>query len=53
MPKILADLLDALPDEQIVRVQGATDIRISAPVVESDRDVTPGGVFVARAGTCC
>ncbi len=35
-----------LPD--VVHVTGDTDI--SAPVVESDADVQPGGVFVARPG---
>jgi UDP-N-acetylmuramoyl-L-alanyl-D-glutamate--2,6-diaminopimelate ligase len=46
MPKTLSELIATLPD--VVRVTG--DTTISAPVVESDADVQPGGVFVARRG---
>ncbi len=48
MTKSLADLLAALP--KTAYVSGDASIAISAPVVESDAEVQPGGVFVARAG---
>ena len=44
----LSDLLKALPDSQLIRVIGDADI--TAPVVESDADLQPGGIFVARKG---
>jgi UDP-N-acetylmuramoyl-L-alanyl-D-glutamate--2,6-diaminopimelate ligase len=44
----LSDLLKALPDAQLIRVTGDADI--TAPVVESDAELQPGGVFVARKG---
>jgi UDP-N-acetylmuramoyl-L-alanyl-D-glutamate--2,6-diaminopimelate ligase len=50
MVKTLADLLDALPDEQVIAVHGEPDVTVSAPVVESDHEMQPGGVFVARQG---
>ncbi len=46
MPKALSELIATLPD--VVRVTG--DTTITAPVVEADADVQPGGVFVARRG---
>jgi len=46
MAKRLSELIAALPD--VIRVSG--DAMISAPVVESDAEVQPGGVFVARPG---
>jgi UDP-N-acetylmuramoyl-L-alanyl-D-glutamate--2,6-diaminopimelate ligase len=48
MPKTFAQLLSALP--QAVEISGDGDTPVTAPVVESDADVLPGGVFVARAG---
>ena len=48
MPKTLADLLSAVP--QTVHITGDSSIRITAPVVEADAEVQPGGVFVARVG---
>ena len=48
MTKTLADLLAALP--QNYRLTGNANTPITAPVVESDAEVQPGGVFVARAG---
>ncbi|MFN8562156.1 MAG: Mur ligase family protein [Anaerolineae bacterium] len=48
MTKTLAELLAALP--QKATVTGDSSAAITAPVVESDADVQPGGVFVARAG---
>jgi UDP-N-acetylmuramoyl-L-alanyl-D-glutamate--2,6-diaminopimelate ligase len=48
MTRKLADLLKALPNSQLIHVTGDADI--SAPVVEADADVQPGGVFVARKG---
>jgi UDP-N-acetylmuramoyl-L-alanyl-D-glutamate--2,6-diaminopimelate ligase len=44
--KKFSDLLSAVP--QNVTLSG--DSEITAPVVESDAEVQPGGVFVARAG---
>ncbi|MBZ0283686.1 MAG: UDP-N-acetylmuramoyl-L-alanyl-D-glutamate--2,6-diaminopimelate ligase [Anaerolineae bacterium] len=46
MPKKLSELIAHLPD--VVRVTG--DVEITAPVVEADADLQPGGVFVARPG---
>jgi UDP-N-acetylmuramoyl-L-alanyl-D-glutamate--2,6-diaminopimelate ligase len=48
MPKSLSELLSALP--QHYTIAGDADTLITAPVVESDADVLPGGVFVARTG---
>ncbi len=42
----LSDLLEHIPG--VLHVGGDTDI--TAPVVESDAEVEPGGVFVARRG---
>ncbi len=48
MPKRLSQLITVLPGDRVIAVSGDADVY--APVVESDRDVRPGGVFVARAG---
>ncbi len=48
MPKTLADLLSAVP--QTVALSGDPSTPITAPVVESDAELEPGGVFVARPG---
>lgn len=48
MAKTLFELLEAVPDDDVLAVTG--DAMISAPVVESTDDVQPGGVFVARKG---
>ncbi len=48
MPKTLADLVSAVP--QTVHLSGNPATPITAPVVESDAEVQPGGVFVARVG---
>jgi UDP-N-acetylmuramoyl-L-alanyl-D-glutamate--2,6-diaminopimelate ligase len=48
MPKSLSELLSALPQAYAITGDPATPI--TAPVVESDADVQPGGVFVARKG---
>jgi UDP-N-acetylmuramoyl-L-alanyl-D-glutamate--2,6-diaminopimelate ligase len=46
MAKRLSELIAAVPE--VVRVTGDADV--CAPVVESDADVQPGRVFVARPG---
>jgi UDP-N-acetylmuramoyl-L-alanyl-D-glutamate--2,6-diaminopimelate ligase len=46
MPKLLSQLIADLTD--VVHVTGEAEI--TAPVVESDADLQPGGVFVARKG---
>jgi UDP-N-acetylmuramoyl-L-alanyl-D-glutamate--2,6-diaminopimelate ligase len=46
MPTQLSDLIANLP--AVVGVSGEADI--TAPVVESDADLQPGGVFIARRG---
>lgn len=48
MAKTLFELLEALPDEDVIGVTG--DAMLPAPVVESTDDVTEGSVFVARKG---
>src|SRR5664279_5585678 len=48
MTKTFSELLSAVP--QTVRVTGDSGVQITAPVVESDAEVQPGGVFVARVG---
>ncbi len=50
MPKSLHALLAALPANQILATSGDLTTLISAPVVESSREVQAGGLFVARAG---
>lgn len=44
----LSKIIAVLPRTDVLEVTG--DARITAPVVEADGDVRPGGVFVARAG---
>ncbi len=41
-------LLAALPEGVLLGVDGDTDV--TAPVVEANDQVLPGGVFVARQG---
>lgn len=48
MPKTFAQLLAALPQPATVTGDAATPV--TTPVVESDADLQPGGIFVARAG---
>lgn len=48
MAKTLFELLEALPDEEVISVSG--DTIIPAPVVESTDDVQQGSLFVARKG---
>jgi UDP-N-acetylmuramoyl-L-alanyl-D-glutamate--2,6-diaminopimelate ligase len=48
MPTTLAELIQQQPG--ILAVSGDTATPITAPVVESDADVQPGGVFIARRG---
>lgn len=48
MATTFSHLLNALPETMLLRVTADADIR--APVVESDTDLEPGGVFVARQG---
>ncbi len=50
MPKRLASLLDVLPAADMLATSVDCSVAISAPVVESSRDVQPGGIFIARAG---
>ncbi len=50
MPKLLRELLASLPAEQILSTSGDLSLPITAAVVESSRDIEPGGIFVARAG---
>ena len=48
MTRTLRELIHALP--QTYELTGDPDTPISAPVVESDAELRPGGVFVARRG---
>lgn len=50
MSKSLFDLVSALPRSLILSVEGDLSAPVSAPVVETDAEVQPGGVFVARPG---
>lgn len=51
MPKqTLQDHLNSLSPEQVLRIAGDTNIKITAPYVEDNRQVQEGGVFVARKG---
>ena len=50
MPKTLQELLAAIPADQILATSGDLSRPIPAPVVESSREVEPGGLFVARKG---
>lgn len=48
MPKTLFELLEVIPDEQVIAASG--DAIITAPIVEAVDAVQAGGIFVARAG---
>jgi UDP-N-acetylmuramoyl-L-alanyl-D-glutamate--2,6-diaminopimelate ligase len=50
MPLTLAQLVDVMPDGEVVAVAGDASVPVTAPVVESALEVAPGGVFVARRG---
>ncbi|MEO1289864.1 MAG: Mur ligase family protein [Chloroflexota bacterium] len=50
MPSTLQEHLNTLPPEQVLRIAGNTNIKITAPYVEDSRQVKKGGVFVARKG---
>ena len=50
MPKSLQELLAAVPADQILSTSGDPTTAITASVVESSRDIEPGGLFVARRG---
>ena len=47
MAKTLFELLESLPDDDVLAVSGG-DAMLQNPVVESTEDLKPGGVFVAR-----
>lgn len=49
MAKTLFELLESLPDDDVLAVSGG-DAMLQNPVVESTEDLKPGGVFVARKG---
>lgn len=49
MAKTLFELLEALPDEDVLDLIGG-DAMLQQPVVEATDDLKPGGVFVARKG---
>lgn len=48
MPKKLSEIIAVLPPADVLHVTG--DAKISGPLVEADREVRPGGIFVARLG---
>ncbi len=48
MTKTLLELLEAIPDDDVLSVTG--DTMLHAPVAESTDDLQPHGVFVARQG---
>jgi len=50
MSKQLVQLLAAVPKNMLVGVSGESSVCISAPIVESDRELQAGGIFVARKG---
>lgn len=50
MPQTLQDHLKILPQGQVLRIAGETDILVTAPYVEDSRALEAGGVFVARKG---
>ena len=50
MPKSLNELIATIPADQILSTSGDLTRPVTAPVVESSREIQPGGVFVARAG---
>lgn len=49
MAKTLFELLEALPDEDVIDLAGG-DTMLQNPVVESTEDLKTGGIFVARKG---
>ncbi|MDE2637811.1 MAG: UDP-N-acetylmuramoyl-L-alanyl-D-glutamate--2,6-diaminopimelate ligase [Chloroflexota bacterium] len=50
MPKSLNELITTIQADQILSTNGDLTRPVTAPVVESSREIQPGGVFVARAG---
>lgn len=50
MVKTLAHHLSQLEPQRIIHTAGDLSVPVTAPFVESDFDVKPGGVFVARKG---
>jgi len=50
MTKTFGQLLDHLPPGVLLAHSGDLDTAVTAPVVEADTDLRPGGVFVARKG---
>jgi UDP-N-acetylmuramoyl-L-alanyl-D-glutamate--2,6-diaminopimelate ligase len=50
MSELLTEHLQALPEGQVLRISGKTDVQITAPYVEDSRHVQAGSVFVARRG---
>ena len=50
MPKTFTDLLHSLSHNDLIALHGDGGVKITAPVVESSREVKPGGIFVARPG---
>ena len=50
MPKALQELIADIPPEHVLSVSGDLSTMIDAEVVESSKDIEPGGVFVARIG---
>jgi UDP-N-acetylmuramoyl-L-alanyl-D-glutamate--2,6-diaminopimelate ligase len=50
MPQTLTKHLQALPEGQIVRIAGDTNVKVKFPYVEDSRQLKKGGVFVARKG---
>jgi UDP-N-acetylmuramoyl-L-alanyl-D-glutamate--2,6-diaminopimelate ligase len=50
MSKLLSELIANLPDMDVIHVTGDVDTPITAPVAESDANLLPGGLFVARPG---
>lgn len=50
MAVTLGQLLSSIPADQVLMTDGDLETEICAEVVESSKDVQPGGLFVARAG---
>ncbi len=50
MPKTLHELIATIRADRILSTSGDLATPVTAPVVESSRELQPGGVFVARAG---
>ncbi|MEL6270344.1 MAG: UDP-N-acetylmuramoyl-L-alanyl-D-glutamate--2,6-diaminopimelate ligase [Chloroflexota bacterium] len=46
----VGELASTLHADNLIAIHGDTNTPITAPVVESSREVKPGGVFVARKG---